>query len=148
MINERFELPVKLTLTALWGGAVMGMYYLSESVSEPLVARFYGFMLINPVLLFAGSFITAKLFGSKWYYKAAIIALAAVIFFATPMRGVVPNLLIVTAICVIFGGGIGGVFSPDSSGGEKAEREEKYTPILSDENTKNTKRKKKKAKRK
>ena len=148
MINERYELPVKLTLTALWGGAVMGMYYLSESVSEPLVARFYGFMLINPVLLAVGSFITAKLFGSKWYYKAAVIALAAVIFFATPMRSVVPNLLIVTAICVIFGGGIGGVFSPNSSGGERAEREEKYTPILSDENTKNTKRKKKKAKRK
>ena len=149
MINERYELPVKAGLTALWAGAVMGLYYLSESVSEPLVARFYIFMLLHPLLLLAGSFITAKLFGGRWYYKAAVIALSLVLFFATPMRNVVPNLVIVTAVCVIFGSGLGGVFSPQSGTEESREKAEHYIPILGESETpKNKEKRKKKAKRK
>ncbi len=146
MINERYELPVKLGLTLLWAGAVIGAYYLSERFGEPLVIKFYAFMLLDPLLLLAGSFMTARLFGSKWYYKATVIAAAAVIYFATPMRNVVPNLLIVTAICVIFGGGLGGVFSARTEDAVP-ERQEHYTPILGEESRPNNK-KKKKAKRK
>ena len=54
MINERYELPVKLGLTLLWAGAVIGAYYLSEHFGEPLVVRFYAFMLLDPLLLLAG----------------------------------------------------------------------------------------------
>ncbi|MBR6336558.1 MAG: hypothetical protein IKR76_02400 [Ruminococcus sp.] len=149
MINERFELPVKAGLTLLWAGFVMGAYYFSESVSEPLVARFYIFMLLDPLLLCLCSFLTAKVFGSRWYYKAAVIAVSAVLFFATPMRDVVPNLIIVTAVCVIFGGGLGGVFSAHSGDEEAAPKPEHYTPILGEEShTPNKKKRKKKAKRK
>lgn len=148
MINERYELPVKLGLTALWAGAVLGMYYLSERAGDPLVIRFYEFMLINPLLLLVASFMTAKIFGGRWYYKAAVIAASAVIYFATPMKSVVPSLPTVTAICVILGAGTGGVFS-DKGNKDADEKREHYTPILEQQSTNGNKRnKKKKAKRK
>ncbi|WP_028510554.1 hypothetical protein [Ruminococcus sp. NK3A76] len=148
MINERFELPVKAGLIILWAAAVVGMYYLSEGVSEPLVARFYGFMIADPLLLMAGSFMAAKIFGSRWVYKAAIIVVSAVLYFASPLGGVVPNLMIVTAISVIFGSGIGAVFSDRSGSDDEKAAKEHYTPILGDENTPAKKNRKKKAKRK
>lgn len=148
MINERFELPVKAGLTLLWAGAVYGLYLLSERMSEPLVARFYFFMLLNPLLLFAGSFLTAKIFGGRWYYKAAVIAAAIVMYFATPLGGVMPNLMIVTAICVIFGSGIGAVVSPKSGTEEEQIKQERYTPILGEDTPTPKKKRKKKAKRK
>ncbi|MCR5815942.1 MAG: hypothetical protein K6F91_03575 [Ruminococcus sp.] len=149
MINERYELPIKAGLTVLWAGFVMGACYISGRYFEPLVARFYLFMLLDPLLLLAGSFITARLFGGRWYYKAAVIGLSVVMFFSTPMRDVVPNLIIVTTICVIFGSGLGAVFSPRSGSTEQQEKAEHYTPILGESSTPNNKKKrKKKAKRK
>ena len=148
MINERFELPVKAGLTVIWAAAVYGLYVLSEKVSEPLVARFYFFMLLHPLLLIAGSFLAAKIFGSHWYYKAAVIAVSAVMYFATPLRGVVPNLIIVTTICVIFGSGIGAVMSPKSGTEEEQVKAEHYTPILGEDTYTQKKKRKKKAKRK
>ena len=144
MINDRYELPVKAGLMALWAGGVIGLYFLSEHFPNPVGARIFAFMLITPALTLCGSFYTAKLFGTKWYYKVTMIVLSAAIYFLSPLRHVTPNLIIVTAICVIFGSGIGDVFS----GREKQikQQEEQYTPILQTPAPKNKKKGKKKRK--
>ncbi|MBR1750146.1 MAG: hypothetical protein IJ740_04555 [Ruminococcus sp.] len=144
MINDRYELPIKAGAMALWAGCVTGLYYLSERFPNPIGARVFAFMLIDPALILCASFYLARAFGSKWYYKAAFIVLSAVMYFLTPLKNVTPNTIIVAAICVIFGSGIGDVFSGRDK--EAEAEDEKYTPILGDDSDSKDKKGKKKKK--
>lgn len=136
----RHEHLLRSCLIVLWAAAVTGAYYLSEMFNGVLLIRFFIYLFLNPALLLAGSFMLAKTFGAKWYYTAAVIAASAVIYFITPVRNVVPNLIIVTAVCTVFGSGVGSVFAPPEDNRES--KKESYTPILSESNINKKKAKK------
>lgn len=134
----KYEHHLRILLIILWAGFVTGAYFISEGFKAALLIRFFIYLFVDPAVLLTGSFWVAKTFGSRWYYTAAIIITSVLLYIFTPLKNIVPNLIAVTAICTVFGGGIGNIFTTR----EKQEKKisESYTPILGDEKKQNKKK--------
>lgn len=117
-------------------------------IPSPLMLMM-GFGFVYPAGSLVMFFRLCKRHGVMWYFPAAVIATVVVHYVAwETYRAVVPNLIVLTILCLLFGCGIGGCFADKEA--VRAYREQQrlkklgedkpYTPIL--ENKQDIKRKK------
>ena len=103
------------------------------------LALMMGFGFIYPVGASVLFFMLSKRHGVLWYFPVAVLAATALhMLFWASYRAVIPNMFVMTALCLLFSCGIGGCFADKES--IKAYREKQklkrlgedkqYTPIL------------------
>lgn len=114
------------------------------------LALMMGFGFIYPVGATSLFFTVSKRHGVLWYFPAAVLTTAAFhMLFWDSYRAMIPNILVMTSLCLLFGCGIGGCFADKEA--LKAHREMRkqkrlgedkpYTPILETKNDNNKIRK-------
>lgn len=132
----------------VWLICTNGLILFVDKVYASPFALMTGFGFIYPVGACVLFFRLGKRHGVVWQFAAAVI-LAAVceyVFYRT-YRIIVPNMLVMTALALLFGCGVGSVFADkDAIAAERLERklrrtgdDKPYTSIIDDDNSKNNK---------
>ncbi len=94
----------------IWSAAAYGIYYLSTEVSRSLIPDILGFLFVYPVGTLYMSFRYSRWYGLRWYFILPIAAITVYAYFLLGFDSVDPNLLVMTAVAVFFGAGIGRQF--------------------------------------
>ena len=142
MSNHTFKIsesPIKsaILLVLLWTALFNIFYFTGEYFLDNFIFQGIAFMIIYPAACFVMFYKYAKNFGQKWYvYIFTLLILVIEFALMKGVRAIVPNVIVSTVICLVFGGGIGGVFfdknSVNFSDKKKDKEEENYKKILDD----------------
>lgn len=136
---------------AAWFAGVNLLLVFCDKVWVNIFSLMLCFGLVYPVLSTVLFFKTAKKHGVVWYFPAAVIVscVAEYVLYDT-FRAIMPNIIVMTILCLLFGSGIGDTMSDKSA--VRAAREQRrlkklgedkpYHGILDDTDTKNKKSKK------
>lgn len=95
---------------AVWSAAAYGIFYLSTEVSRSLIPFILGFLFVYPLGTLYMSFRYSRRYGLIWYFILPIAAITVFAYFLLGFDSVEPNLLVMTAVTVFFGAGIGRQF--------------------------------------
>lgn len=142
-LNSIFQSPVKSAAAAIFIWAVLTntMFFLGDRVIDNLLFQVSAFMVIYPIGTLILCFIYAKSNGFRWYFYASMALITAAEYFLVPnFNAIIPNILITTLLCMVFGGGIGNCFADKAEIEAKKEQkklkknheDEKYKKILDD----------------
>lgn len=97
---------------AVWAVLLNVLFVLTNFVFVNALMLMLGFTLIYPVCTLALCFYYAKRCGIRWYMPFGIIPIIAVEFIALEnLRAVIPNVLVSTGFCMLFGSGVGNIFA-------------------------------------
>lgn len=118
-----------------------GMFILVNTVLTNALTLFICFMLIYPASLLVVCFIYAKRCGIRWYMPFGLIPIVVIEYILIEnFRAIVPDILITTGFCMLFGSGVGNIFvDRDMVDSQKKQRrdkrlheDKKYKKILDD----------------
>lgn len=155
MLNQKFsritDSPLKTVASALiiWAAVTNGLFLISDRLLVSLITLMLCFGLIYPVFMTFLCFKVAKRHGILWYYYTAVILVTAAEYAAVPhFKSIIPNIIVLTLLCLIFGCGIGNCFADKALiDSEKEQRRLKklhedkaYTGILDTDRNKSDKR--------
>ncbi|MBQ8965215.1 hypothetical protein [Ruminococcus sp.] len=146
-IRQSAELSAAATgvIWFLFGAALL--LFVDKVYPSPL-SLMLGFGFVYPAVCLVLFFRLCKRHGVMWYFPAAVIAATVLMYLLwDAYRAVIPNLIVMTILCLLFGCGLGGCFSDKEA--VKAYREQKklkklgedkpYTSILEDDPSKKNK---------
>lgn len=145
MLNKIREVPLYSAAFSflIWlAGTDLLLILIDKLFTFPL-ALMLGFGFIYPVGATAIFFLLSKRHGVLWYFPAAVILTSSLhMIFWSAYRIMVPNILIMTTLCLLFGCGIGGCFADKEAVRAYRERQKQkrlgedkpYTPILETKN--------------
>lgn len=126
---------------ALWTVAVNGLFLLTNFVFANALMLMISFMVIYPLFTLVICFIYAKNCGIRWFMPFPIIVITvAEYIFLENFRAIVPDILVVTGFCLLFGSGIGNIFvdkafidkQKKQRRDKKLHEDKKYKKILDD----------------
>ena len=133
------ESPVKaaVLLILVWAAIFNILYFTGEYVFDNFIFQGISFMIIYPVACFVMFYKYARNFGHKWYvYILTLVILLVEFISIKDVRAIIPNVIVSTVICLVFGGGIGGVFFDKNLAPVTEKKKEKdegnYKKILDD----------------
>ncbi|WP_124097973.1 hypothetical protein [Ruminococcus sp. Marseille-P6503] len=95
---------------AVWAAAAYGIFFFTTEVSRSLIPFILGFLFVYPLGTLYTAFRYTRRYGLKWYFILPAAAIAAVMYFLLGFDMVEPNYLVMTAVAVFFGAGIGRQF--------------------------------------
>ena len=95
----------------IWAAVTNLMMLFVDKVMDNILTLMLCFGLIYPVGSAVLFFKFAKRHGLLWYFYAAVMGLAVLEYvLVKTYRIIIPNMLIMTALCLVFGCGIGSCF--------------------------------------
>ncbi len=132
------NLPAAAAYLILWTGVSMGIFYYTTEMTTSLMPFIIVFLFIYPVITFCTAFRYTKHHGVRWYFYLAATVITAAEYFFLGFDMVEPDYIVMTAVAMFFGGGLGNQFGTavskqerrKLSKKERAERE--YKNILDD----------------
>ena len=148
-IRQSAELSA-LTAYILWllFGALL-LLFVDKVLPSPMTLML-GFGFVYPAGCLVLFFRLCKQHGVMWYFPAAVIAATVIqyIFWET-YRVIVPNLIVMTILCLLFGCGLGSCFADKEAIKEYREKkrskklgeDKPYTSIIDDKPVNNGKNK-------
>lgn len=130
------DVPSAAAYLILWTGISLGIFYGTTEMTTSLMPFIIGFLFVYPIFTFCAAFRYTKYHGFKWYFYLAATAITVAEYFLLGFNMVEPDYIVMTAVAMFFGGGLGKQFgvaiskpkSKKRSKKEKAERE--YKNIL------------------
>lgn len=94
----------------IWVAASAGIFYYSTEVTTSLLPFIIGFLFIYPIGTFVAAFQYAKRHGIKWYFLMIITVVTVSEYIFLGFDSVEPNYIVMTALAMFFGSGIGAQF--------------------------------------
>lgn len=92
--------------------AVWGLVFLTGDVLESLLLFILFYNVIYPVFTLVVSFVFAKKNGVVWALPVAMSVVAILFYSLTELvKFAIPNAIVLTIICVVFGTGVGNVMN-------------------------------------
>ncbi len=125
----------------IWAGIFNLLYMLADYIIPYGLTVLLGFMLVYPVCTFVLCFKFAKHNGITPVMPFGIIPIIAAEYVLIPsVRAIVPNVLVVTGFCILFGSGMGNIFADrellemrkKQKRDKKLHEDKKYKKILDD----------------
>ena len=108
----------------IWEGLTALMWFLTARLTVSYLMFVLSFTVVYPIISCWTCFRFTRLFGLKLYVPAVMIgACVAEYIFIEDARAVVPNFIVMTVLCVLFGTGIGNVVT--SQGHSEADKNNK-----------------------
>ena len=96
----------------IWAAMTNLLYILADKVIANMIFIMLGYMIIYPVCTLVICFLFARGHGFKWYlFTAMLVITVCEYIFISGFRSITPNIIVMTIICIIFGGGIGNCFA-------------------------------------
>ena len=125
----------------VWAAVMNGLYLLVDRVFPYGLTLMLCFMLVYPVTTFAMCFLYAKCNGITALMPFGMIPVVVLEYaFIEGFRAIIPNILVITGFCILFGSGMGSIFA-DKEMLEKRKKDKlnkklgedrKYKKILDD----------------
>ena len=111
--SERLSAAAVFLLWLVFGS---GLVLLVDKVIPSILTLMLAFGFIYPAGCLVMFFRLCKRHGVMWYFPAAVIT-ANVIMYAAwgTYRAIIPNMIVLTVLCVLFGCGLGGCFADKES---------------------------------
>ena len=104
----------------IWEGLTALMWFLTARLTVNYLMFILSFTLVYPVITCWTCFRYTRICGLKLYVPAAMIAAGVAAFvLIEDARAVVPNFIVLTVLCVLFGTGIGNVVTSQHSESNK-----------------------------
>lgn len=127
----------------IWAAAAYAIFYFTTEISRSLIPFILGFLFVYPIGTVYMAFRYAKRYGFRWYFFIPVTAIAVLKYFLLGFDYVEPNYLIMTALAIFFGAGIGRQFYTAAEKTQKKlskrrQAELDYKNILDDTNNKRT----------
>ncbi|MGN0622773.1 MAG: hypothetical protein ACI4JA_02345 [Oscillospiraceae bacterium] len=94
----------------IWTAAGAGIFYYTTEVTTSLMPFILGFLFVYPIGTLVAAFQYAKRHGIKWYYLLTVTTVTVAEYFLFGFDSVEPNYIVMTAIAMFFGSGIGSQF--------------------------------------
>ena len=130
-IKQSAELSA-LTTFLLWLCFGIVLILLIDKLIPSILTLMLGFGFIYPAVCLILFFRLCKRHGVMWYFPVAVIAATAVQYiFWTTYRAIIPNLIVMTTLCLLFGCGIGSCFADKEA--VRAAREQKRAKKLGED---------------
>lgn len=133
----------------LWLVLGVGLVLLVDKVIPSILTLMLAFGFIYPAGCFVMFFSLCKRHGVMWYFPVAVIT-STVLMYALweTYRAIIPNLIVMTVLCLLFGCGLGGCFADKEA--VRAYREQRrmrklgedkpYTSIINDSDVRKNKK--------
>ncbi len=97
---------------AVWAAIMNGIYLLAEYVIPIGLTLLLGFMLVYPAMTFALCFYHAKRCSITPLMPFGMIPVVTCEYLLLDsFRAIIPNMLVTTALCMLFGSGMGNIFA-------------------------------------
>lgn len=105
-----------ISASVLWFAEVNLLLIFCDKVWVSIFSLMLCFGLIYPVISTVIFFKSAKKHGVVWYFPAAVIAACVTeyVLYDT-FRAIIPNIIVLTLLCLLFGCGIGDTMSDKSA---------------------------------
>ena len=133
------ESPVKsgILLIAVWAVLFNILFAAGEYVFDNFIFQGISFMILYPAASFFMFYKYGKNFGHRWYtYVVVFVILLVEFIIFGGVRAIIPNIIVMTLLCMLFGGGLGGCFFDKTLLPEKTRKkdrqQENYKNILDD----------------
>lgn len=130
-----------LIFIIIWAAVFNILYILAEHIFPVGFTLLLGFMLFYPVFTFCLFFMYAKRNGITLLMPFGVIPILVTEYiFITPVRSIIPNVLLATGLCMLFGSGMGNIFADTEliqslkkqRQDKKLNEDKKYKKILDD----------------
>ena len=110
-IRESEELSALLTFL-IWSIFCVLLILLVDKLLPFIFVMMLCFGFVYPAVCLVMFFRLCKRHGVMWYFPAAVTAATAIMYVCWhTFRLIIPNLLVLTLLCLLFGCGLGGCFS-------------------------------------
>ncbi len=125
----------------IWAGIFNLLYLLADYIIPYGLTVLLGFMVVYPVCTFVICFKFAKHNGITPVMPFGIIPIIVMEYILIPsVRAIVPNVLVITGFCLLFGSGMGNIFADSrqleirrkQKKAKKLHEDKKYKKILDD----------------
>ncbi len=119
-------------ITAVWAAAANLLLLVVDKLWVSIFSLMLCFGFIYPVGSMVLFFRLAKRHGLLWYFYVLIMGLTVTEYILVePYSIIIPNMIVMTALCLVFGCGIGSCFT--DKGIVKAEREQRRLKRLGED---------------
>ncbi len=133
----------------IWLCFSIGLVLIVDKVIPSILAFMLAFGFIYPVGCTVMFFRLCKKHGVMWYFPVAVITMTVLLYAVwNTYRIIIPNLIVMTILCLLFGCGLGGCFADkeavrtyrEQMRMKKLGEDRPYTPITDDSNIRKNKK--------
>lgn len=113
-LDKILDKPLISAVSAIiiWASVTNIMFFLGDRLIDNLLFQIMSFMVVYPLGTLCLCFFYSKHNGLKWYFFVLMgLIVTAEYFFVSGFDSIIPNIIICTLLCMVFGGGIGNCFA-------------------------------------